>query len=246
MPDWEAMIYMNPKRLFVGCFIPNWVRERTELTMTAKMLYGTLVQHANNEGVAWPSQETLASEMGCTDRCIRSAATCLERHELIEVQQPGLGASNRYRFGWHEWMGLRPEDISARPEKSSARPEDSSKDKNQVKESEKKNPCRADAQLLARTEEVITHFNTLTGRRFSTKGGQSQYVSGRLREGATVEQMKLVAELKASEWKGNGDMEKYLRLETVYARGHWEDYLFNAEKWDKNGRSAAEVSYDRV
>ena len=53
---WEDMAeYINPKRMFLGCFIPNWLRSRTELTMTAKVLYGTLMQHANDDGVAWPS-----------------------------------------------------------------------------------------------------------------------------------------------------------------------------------------------
>ena len=98
--------------------------------------------------------------------------------------------------------------------------------------------------------EVVTYFNTLTGKRFTKSGGQAKHISGRLREGVTVAQLKLVADFKVFEWSGNGDMEKYLRPETVFGRGHWEDYLQNAEAWNASGRTKATESayggYDRV
>lgn len=224
------MTYINPKRLFVGCFVANWLRERKELTMTAKVLYATLVQHANDEGVAWPSQETLAQEMGCTDRCVRSGLALLEEHGLIETQQPGLGASNRYRFGWHEWMGIpepRPEESSARPELFSARPEKSSKDKNQVKESSIRGVSPSD---------ILDHFNKVSGKRYTPKGSGFTAIKARLGDGASEAEMRLVADHKASQWKDDPKMREYLRPETIYAKSHWESYLQAAQDWKGSSR----------
>lgn len=83
---------------------------------------------------------------------------------------------------------------------------------------------------------VLNHFNSVTGRKFTLDGGQGKHIKARLREGATVEQMNLVADFKTFEWKGNGEWEKHLAPETVFGKGHWEKYLQNAESWDRMGR----------
>jgi len=40
--------------------VPNWVQRLATITMGAKLTYGRLLQCANDEGVAWPSQRFLA------------------------------------------------------------------------------------------------------------------------------------------------------------------------------------------
>ena len=43
----------NPWRLFVGCFIPNVITRSTELSSTAKLVFGKLCQFAGENGQAY-------------------------------------------------------------------------------------------------------------------------------------------------------------------------------------------------
>lgn len=94
----------NPKRLFAGAFIPNWLLCRTEITMSAKVVYGRLLQYCNDDGLAWPKIATIAQEVGLSSRqCIRILGE-LEQTGLIQVVRRGESLSNEYSFLWHEWI----------------------------------------------------------------------------------------------------------------------------------------------
>lgn len=95
---------INPYRLFVGSFLPNWLLCRTEIGLGAKVTYARLAQYAGENGVAFPKLETLAAELGSSVRQVQRYIAELEEAELVEVQQPGLGQPNRYSFLRHAWM----------------------------------------------------------------------------------------------------------------------------------------------
>lgn len=95
---------INPYKLFVGVFIPNWLLSRPELGLGPKVLYGVLSLHAGKKGYCWPGQETLAMEICVTTRQIRRYLDELTRENLIEVDQMGLTKSNQYFFLDHDWM----------------------------------------------------------------------------------------------------------------------------------------------
>ncbi|MCT4625642.1 helix-turn-helix domain-containing protein [Halodesulfovibrio sp.] len=80
--------------------VPNWVQRLAGLTMGAKLTYGRLLQCANNEGVAWPSQRYLSKELGCSLRSIVSYIGELKKHDLILVSKVRIGEHPRtvYRF----------------------------------------------------------------------------------------------------------------------------------------------------
>lgn len=98
--------FINPKRLWVGSFVPNWLMERPELSPGAKLTYARLSLHVNDESnTAYPKQEILAAELGIkTDRQARRYISELIEHGLIVSVQRGLGRANEYGFLWHEWM----------------------------------------------------------------------------------------------------------------------------------------------
>jgi DNA-binding transcriptional MocR family regulator len=97
---------INPYKLFVGAFIPNWLMVRPELTSSAKLVYSRLAQFAGENGKAFPRRETLAVELGLSLGMVKLCLNELRRHGLIETKQRGLGQSNEYYFMSHEWMGL--------------------------------------------------------------------------------------------------------------------------------------------
>lgn len=91
------------------------------------------------------------------------------------------------------------------------------------------------------TEEVVDHLNLRAGTRYkATTPNTRKLVKARLKEGFTVEDMKLVIDKKCSEWLTNGDMAKYLRPETLFG-AKFESYL-NARTIHQPNRTNAQYN----
>jgi phage replication O-like protein O len=69
--------------------------------------------------------------------------------------------------------------------------------------------------------DVIAYLNQMAGRKFEPTPANTKLILARMKEGATVEQLKAVVDLKVGEWLHNPKMNEYLRPAT----------LFNAEKF---------------
>jgi Helix-turn-helix domain len=95
--------------------IPNWLLSRPEISFGAKALYGRLIQFADQDGVAWPNQQTLAQELGIKDRQLRTYLQELVSFLLIGIELQGMPASNRYYFFYHPWMEAFSQQNSAQP-----------------------------------------------------------------------------------------------------------------------------------
>lgn len=74
-------------------------------------------------------------------------------------------------------------------------------------------------------KEIIDHLNTRLGTHYRpTTQATRKLLKARLKEGFTVEEIKLVIDKKATEWLGNATMEQYLRPETLFGN-KFESYL---------------------
>jgi uncharacterized phage protein (TIGR02220 family) len=69
--------------------------------------------------------------------------------------------------------------------------------------------------------DVLEHLNEKANRNFQSVPANTKLIAARMREGATVEQLKAVIDSKVTEWLNDPKMEQYLRPAT----------LFNAEKF---------------
>jgi hypothetical protein len=98
--------YINPYRLWVGAFIPNWLCCRYEISQGAKLCYARLAQYAGKDGSCYPSQESLSAELGVSERTVRDYIGELKQEKLIDVKQRGLQHANEYFFLVHPWMEL--------------------------------------------------------------------------------------------------------------------------------------------
>lgn len=75
------------------------------------------------------------------------------------------------------------------------------------------------------TEEVVNHLNHKLGTKYKpTTQATRKLVKARLKEGFTVEDMKLVIDKKAAEWGGNPKMAQFLRPDTLFGN-KFEGYL---------------------
>lgn len=102
---------INPYRLFVGSFIPNWLMCRREVSQGAKLAYARLCQYADKDtGIAWPSRDVLAAECGVSERQMGDYLAELAKFKLIQSIRTGMGATNRYVFLEHEWFGTSDQE----------------------------------------------------------------------------------------------------------------------------------------
>lgn len=97
---------INPYKMFVGSFLPNWLRKRKEISMVAKVVYARLAQYAGEDGCCYPKQETIVDEVGSSIASVKRAIKELVIYKLIEIEKRGLTKANVYYFLHHEWMDM--------------------------------------------------------------------------------------------------------------------------------------------
>jgi Helix-turn-helix domain len=74
------------------------VRKNSPLKGLARSVHLILASYANRFGVCWPSQQTIANEVGCTVRYVKKVITDLIKRGLVEVFKGGEDRrSNQYR-----------------------------------------------------------------------------------------------------------------------------------------------------
>ena len=96
----------NPKHLFYGIQIPNCILKIEGLSPIAKLCWGRLLQYAGDDGLCFPKQETLASEIGVSLSSIQRVLKELVEYKLINIEKPKgkeklLHLNHKYYFIWH-------------------------------------------------------------------------------------------------------------------------------------------------
>ena len=73
--------------------------------------------------------------------------------------------------------------------------------------------------------EVIAHLNKRSGANYRTDSIKSlRHIRARYNEGYRLEDFVKVIDTKCKQWKGT-NMAKYMRPSTLFAQGHFEEYL---------------------
>jgi hypothetical protein len=105
---------INPFQMWQGSFVPNWLMRRPDINATAKLIYGRLCQYAGRDGLAYPSIDTLAVEVGIKRRQMCNVLKTLEDVQLIrrqiQTRDNGGNTTNVYEFLDHKWIhdGVQP------------------------------------------------------------------------------------------------------------------------------------------
>lgn len=76
---------------------------------------------------------------------------------------------------------------------------------------------------------VLQYMNDKAGKRFKPVNSNMRFIRARLAEGATVEEMKAVVDLKVADWRGT-EMDWYLRPETLFNATKYQTYAANIGK----------------
>jgi hypothetical protein len=185
--------------------IPNDVLVDLELSVQARMTWMLLAKYAWQKGQAFPAQATLGQLLGgVTARSVHRYVEELERGGWVEVQQRGLGKTNRYVLTFpasltgHE----RPDgpDMDVCSDQTQVSDEERPTEK---KTQEKKK--RAGARILSPAEEPIGfsewlgYHERLTGRKVpgASTTGRSELArtfARLLAEGHSLEDFKAVSD----------------------------------------------------
>jgi hypothetical protein len=78
--------------------VPNFILTKKDISVGAKLAYAMLLKYAWDNDACFPGQLTLAKDMGAAERSVRTYLKELEKIELLEIKQRGLGKTNLYRL----------------------------------------------------------------------------------------------------------------------------------------------------
>ena len=77
--------------------VPNFILENVSLSIQARLLYCNLLKYAWNKDFCFPTQETLAVDMGLSSRRVRDILKELES-KYIKVHRHGFESPNVYEL----------------------------------------------------------------------------------------------------------------------------------------------------
>lgn len=100
---------------------------------------------------------------------------------------------------------------------------------------------KKNAEHMKEFSEILDYLNEKAGTHYRHSKESDRFINARISEGYTVENFKTVIDKKVKEWKGT-EMAAYLRPSTLFAAGHFEEYLNAPEIKIKPGYSAGERS----
>ena len=78
--------------------VPNFILTNKELSVGAKLYYAMLLKYAREKDYCFPGQQTLAEDMGSSERSVRTYQKELENVGFLEVVQRGLGKTSIYKL----------------------------------------------------------------------------------------------------------------------------------------------------
>lgn len=108
----------NPRKMFVGIFIPEALVATTDISSTAKLAWGHLARRAGKNGRCFPSKRDIGKHVGIKERQInRMLNELVEGRFIRKVSRTGASGrstSNEYEFLWHPLLepSLRKEGVA--------------------------------------------------------------------------------------------------------------------------------------
>ena len=78
--------------------VPNFLLTNKDLSVCAKLYYAMLLKYAREKDYCFPGQQTLAEDIGTSERSVRTYQKELEDVGFLEVVQRGLGKTSIYKL----------------------------------------------------------------------------------------------------------------------------------------------------
>lgn len=92
--------------------------------------------------------------------------------------------------------------------------------------------------------DVLDHLNAKANRNYQVVPANTKLIEARIREGATVEQLKAVVDAKVRDWQHDPKMRDYLRPATLFNAEKFGQYVGALGTVRANGSSSVLSDYD--
>lgn len=204
--------------------IQGWMRTKLNLKGNELLAYAVIYGFSQTDGAKFTgSRKYLAEWCGCSMATIDRTLNSLVDKGLIS--RTSYVTKHGYRAVEYAAMDPSRIDESSAAESCAA---DTGDPRTPVTEPQ---PLLNEPQTPAQpkepdpTEEVIDHLNQRAGTHYrATTASTRKLIKARLKEGFTVDELKLVIDKKCADWLNNRDMVQYLRPETLFGN-KFESYL---------------------
>lgn len=209
--------------------VPDELIDDDRTTVYHIAVFAALAKHANGEHRAWPSQSRLSKLIGASRRKVIDTIADLER----------FGWIRRYRR-WNEERGSYDSNIYELQRSLQGSTHDAlgvvhEVHRGSAPDAQEPNPLNQTQLNHSKADAIIDYLNVKAGKRFRhTKTNRDKVIS-RLHDGFTKEDCEQVIDTMVSHWKGDENMDGYLRPETLFRPAKFDSYLNMKPK--KNGDS---------
>lgn len=224
--------------------IQGWMRTKLELKGYELLVYALIYGFSQDGNSKFSgTRRYIAEWCGCSMRTVDNTLTSLLSKKLIVKHEKYVNM-------------IRVCDYTAVPPEIATRQNDTQAPSNATtghpatgSRTTESQPLFNEPQTPAQpkgpdpVEEVVNHLNRRAGTKYKPATANTRkLVKARLREGFTVEDMKLVIDKKCAEWLNNPEMVKFLRPETLFGN-KFEGYL-NARTVIQPNANAAAIAQD--
>jgi uncharacterized phage protein (TIGR02220 family) len=219
--------------------IQGWMRTKLNLKGYELIVYALIYGFSQDENSKFSgTRRYIAEWCGCSMRTVDNTLASLLTDKLIVKHEKYVN-------------GIRMCDYTAVPPEIAARQNDVQAPPDTTTEHDtiEPQPLIDEPQAPARpkdpdpTEEAETPQNRRAGTKYKpTTVNTRKLVKTRLKEGFTVDDMKLVIDKKCAEWLNNPEMVKFLRPETLFGN-KFEGYL-NARTTIRPNTNATPLAQD--
>lgn len=198
--------------------IQGWMRTKLNLKGNELLTYAVIYGFSQTDGAKFTgSRKYLAEWCGCSMATIDRTLNSLVDKGLIS--RTSYVTKHGYRAV--EYAAMDPSRID---ESSAAESRAAGTDDPHTPATEPQ-PLLNEPKEPDPTEEVIDHLNQRAGTHYrGTTANTRKLIKTRLKEGFTVDELKLVIDKKCADWLNNRDMAQYLRPETLFGN-KFESYL---------------------
>lgn len=219
----------------------TWAVEQ-DLPALQKLVLLMLANCSNHHtGQCNPSHDRLAKECGMSKDSVKRAISELAEKGYLEIQRKvkdGVNLPNQYNIKVGASIGVVGADSTEVGAVSGGRVGADSTTKQEVK------PGKETEDLLSEFEdskqvakEVIEYLNVKANRSFRCAEANTKLVLARVKDGATIDQLKAVIDAKVKEWGEDPKMAGYLRPETLFRAGKFEQYVGAIKPSEKPGQT---------
>ena len=213
-----------------------------------KLVLIKLADNANDKGECWPSYQHIADQCEIDRSTVRRHIKDLEKDNLLTIEnRTGANgcSSNLYILtldggkkpsGSSVGTGSTPVGTGSTPVGTGSTPPVGTESTRTSHSFEPVNePVNEPKDPLSRkrddgVNDVLEHLNAVTGSKYrATTQSHAKEIRGRLDQGHTVTELRMVIDYKAGEWLGDPKMSQYLRPQTLFNAGKFDGYLTAAK-----------------